>query len=74
MNKIEPFGQKVINTIQDESLNDENRFKDISFLIYSTHSNSYRKYFKDASLIQKNSSDLLFIENKRIESKICVIL
>ena len=74
MNKIEPFGQKVINTIQDESLNDDNRFKDISFLIYSTHSNSYRKYFKDVSLIQKNSSDLLFIDNQRIESKICVIL
>jgi hypothetical protein len=74
MNKIEPFGQTISNKIQDESLNDSNRFKDISYLIYSTHSDSYRKYFKDVSLIQKNSSDLLFIENKRIESKICVIL
>ena len=83
MNKIDPFyRQAIARTNNNDSLDDLDRFKDISYFIYSKNIDSYRNYFKDSaaagvSLIQNNvnnSLDLKFIETNRIESKICVIL
>ena len=79
LNVVSPIESNKAELRFQEELDDLDRFRDLSLLIYEQNSHLYKLHFKNFSqenrtLVAKNSHSMSEIYTNSQQSKVCVIL